>query len=303
MAVREKPYRCRRHAEGISGQRREKTERIHPAESREPLIEAEAVSLSYDGGEPLLNDIHFKIEPETLYCLMGANGCGKSTLINCILGMHEPDRGEIRIGGRPVSEYRPKELAKRIAFVPQVHERTFPYTVEQVVLMGRNAYSRALSGPEASDRKMVKEVLERTGIAHLSQRPYTRISGGEMQLVMLARALVQHTSVIIMDEPSAHLDFRNELIFLENAARLIREQSASVIMATHSPNQPFFFERAGIRVKVLAVCGRTLSFEGAPSEVLTEKNIAEIYQVKSRLLCENAPETGEIRQIVPLKTI
>lgn len=93
--MREKPYRCRRHAEGISGQRREKTERIHPAESREPLIEAEAVSLSYDGGEPLLNDIHFKIEPETLYCLMGANGCGKSTLINCILGMHEPDRGEI----------------------------------------------------------------------------------------------------------------------------------------------------------------------------------------------------------------
>lgn len=147
--MREKPYRCRRHAEGISGQRREKTERIHPAESREPLIEAEAVSLSYDGGEPLLNDIHFKIEPETLYCLMGANGCGKSTLINCILGMHEPDRGEIRIGGRPVSEYRPKELAKRVAFVPQVHERTFPYTVEQVVLMGRNAYSRALSGPEA----------------------------------------------------------------------------------------------------------------------------------------------------------
>lgn len=149
--MREKPYRCRRHAEGISGQRREKTERIHPAESREPLIEAEAVSLSYDGGEPLLNDIHFKIEPETLYCLMGANGCGKSTLINCILGMHEPDRGEIRIGGRPVSEYRPKELAKRVAFVPQVHERTFPYTVEQVVLMGRNAYSRALSGPEAID--------------------------------------------------------------------------------------------------------------------------------------------------------
>ncbi len=98
----------------------------------------------------------------------------------------------------------------------------FPYTVEQVVLMGRNAYSRALSGPEAIDRKMVKKVLERTGIAHLSQRPYTRISGGEMQLVMLARALVQHTSVIIMDEPSAHLDFRNELIFLENAARLMQ---------------------------------------------------------------------------------
>lgn len=272
-------------------------------ESGIPLIEAEGISLSYDGGEPLLKNINFKIQPKTLYCLMGANGCGKSTLINCILGIHEPDEGEIRIGGRPVSQYRPKELAKKVAFVPQVHERTFPYTVEQVVLMGRNAYSRTLTGPEEGDRQIVKEVLERTGIAHLAQRPYTCISGGEMQLVMLARALVQRTSVIIMDEPSAHLDFRNELIFLENAARLIREQSASVIMATHSPNQPFFFERAGIPVKVLAVCGKTLSFEGTPSEVLTEKNIAEIYQVKSRLLCENTPETGEIRQIVPLKTI
>ena len=171
---------------------------------------------------------------------MGPNGCGKSTLINCILGIHAPDGGQIRIEGKDVSEYKPKDLAKKIAFVPQVHERTFPYTVEQIVLMGRNAHSGALTGPAAEDRELVHQVLERTGIAHLVQRPYTYISGGEMQLVMLARALVQKTAVIIMDEPSAHLDFRNELIFLENAARLIREESASVIMATHSPNQPFF---------------------------------------------------------------
>lgn len=272
-------------------------------EEKNILIRAENISLSYEGGETLLRDINFEIEPGTLYCLMGANGCGKSTLINCILGIHEPDSGQIFIGDRPVSRYRPRELARKVAFVPQAHERTFPYTVEQIVLMGRNARSGALTGPEAGDSGIVGEMLERTGIAHLAKRPYTCISGGEMQLVMLARALVQETPVIIMDEPSAHLDFRNELIFLENAARLIREDSTSVIMATHSPNQPFFFERSGIDVKVLGLSGRTLSFEGTPSEVLTESNIAEIYQVQSRLMRETAPETGEIRQIVPLKTV
>ena len=269
------------------------------------LISAEGIRLSYDGGEPLLQDVSFCIGSGTLYCLMGANGCGKSTLINCILGMHAPDSGRILIGGRDVEQYRPKELAKKIAFVPQVHERTFPYTVEQIVLMGRNAYGSSFSGPRDDDRRIVEEVLERTGIAHLAQRPYTRISGGEMQLVLLARALVQNTSVVIMDEPSAHLDFRNELIFLENAARLIREESTSVLMATHSPNQPFYFERMGIDVRVLALCGRTLRFEGTPSEVLTEENILEIYRVRSRLMRSPGPDgtkKGELRQIVALKT-
>ncbi len=270
---------------------------------KQPLIEADRISLSYDGEKKLLEDVSFEIQPGVLYCLMGPNGCGKSTLINCILGMHTPDSGQIRIDGIDAGKYKPKELAKKIAFVPQVHERTFPYTVEQIVLMGRNAYSGALTGPAAEDRELVRQALEHTGIAHLAQRPYTCISGGEMQLVMLARALVQEASVIIMDEPSAHLDFRNELIFLENAARLIREEAASVIMATHSPNQPFFFERAGINVRVLAVCSRRLKFEGAPSEVLTEQNIEEIYRIRSKLLCDDVPEIGSIRQIAPLKTL
>ena len=134
----------------------------------------------------------------------------------------------------------PGSWRKKLSFVPQVHERTFPYTVEQIVLMGRNAYGSSFSGPREEDRRIVEEVLKRTGIAHLAQRPYTQISGGEMQLVLLARALVQNTSVVIMDEPSAHLDFRNELIFLENAARLIREESTSVLMATHSTRDLVF---------------------------------------------------------------
>ena len=112
-----------------------------------PLISVENVSLSYDGENTVLSDVSFSVRPGTLYCLMGANGCGKSTLINCILGIHAPDRGRVLISGREVEKYRPKELAKKISFIPQVHERTFPYTVEQIVLMGRNAYGSSFSGP------------------------------------------------------------------------------------------------------------------------------------------------------------
>lgn len=272
------------------------------SESEVPVLSVSGLSLSYDGAPPLLENVSFDIMQGRMYCLMGANGCGKSTLINCILGMHPAEKGSVFIAGRPAERMRPKELARMIAFVPQVHQRTFPYTVEDVVLMGRSAYSGAMSGPGESDRMKVRRMLERTGIIHLKDRPYTKISGGELQLVMLARALIQDTPLVIMDEPSAHLDFRNELIFLENAASLIREENKSVIMATHSPNQPFFFERMGIDVSVLAVSGRRLRFSGAPSEVLTEENISEIYGIESRLMEECRPDGTLLRQIVPLRT-
>ena len=225
---------------------------------RESLIDVSNVTLSYSGAvnkraasesddaehEPLLSGISFTVEPGRLYCLMGANGCGKTTLINCILGMHRQDSGVVYVGGADARKLKPAELAARAAFVPQTHEKTFPYTVEQIVMMGRSVYADALRGPGDDERAIAADVMQRTGIAHLADRPYTQISGGELQLVMLARALAQQAPVIIMDEPSAHLDFRNELVFMETVAALIRDEGTAVLMATHSPNHPFFFERS-----------------------------------------------------------
>lgn len=267
------------------------------------LIEVNGVSLAYDQSEPVLHDISFSVKPGELYCLMGPNGCGKSTLINSIMGIHNPSAGNILVEGREISTYKPKDLARIIAYVPQSHQLTFPYTVEQVVLMGRNPYTRSMTGPGEEDSEIIARVLDETGISHLADRPYTMISGGEMQLVMLARALVQQTPVIVMDEPSAHLDFRNEMIFLENAAGLVRDSSTAVIIATHSPNHAFFFERKGISTEVLAICGKTLKFRGQPSEVLTEENIMEIYGVRSKILQGNDVEEGTVRQIVPLDVV
>lgn len=286
------------------------------------LIDVDNITLSYNSAvrkrtasqlndtvgtaqrKPLLSDISFTIEPNRLYCLMGANGCGKTTLINCILGMHRQESGVVYVGGADARKLRPAELAVRAAFVPQTHEKTFPYTVEQIVMMGRSVYADALRGPGECERAIVADVLQRTGIVHLADRPYTQISGGELQLVMLARALAQQAPVIIMDEPSAHLDFRNELVFMETVASLIRDEETAVLMATHSPNHPFFFERSGIDTQVLALADGRLRYTGTPSEILTEERIREIYGIQARVLtADDAGGDGVIRQIVPLKTI
>lgn len=276
------------------------------APDRTSLIDVDSLTLSYSDTadkKPLLADISFTVGPGRLYCLMGANGCGKTTLINCILGMHRQDSGVVYVGGADARKLRPAELAARAAFVPQTHEKTFPYTVEQIVMMGRSVYADALRGPGDDERAVVADVLHRTGIAHLADRPYTQISGGELQLVMLARALAQQAPVIIMDEPSAHLDFRNELVFMETVAALIRDEGTAVLMATHSPNHPFFFERSGIDTQVLALAGGQLRYTGTPSEILTEERIREIYGIHARVLAADNADGGAIRQIVPLKTI
>ena len=299
------------------GARARRTISMADDENRESLIDVSNVTLSYSGTvkkraasesddaehEPLLSDISFTVEPGRLYCLMGANGCGKTTLINCILGMHRQDSGVVYVGGADAHKLKPAELAARVAFVPQTHEKTFPYTVEQIVMMGRSVYADALRGPGDDERAIAADVMQRTGIAHLADRPYTQISGGELQLVMLARALAQQAPVIIMDEPSAHLDFRNELVFMETVAALIRDEGTAVLMATHSPNHPFFFERSGIDTHVLALAGGRLRYSGAPSEVLTEERIREIYGIQARVLRDDGGGGSEIRQIVPIRTV
>lgn len=275
--------------------------------NRSSLIDVSHVSLSYasDADTALLNDISFTVEPGRMYCLMGANGCGKTTLINCILGIHRQDSGVVYVGGADARRLKPAELAARAAFVPQTHEKTFPYTVEQIVMMGRTVYADALRGPGEEERQIAADVMHQTGIAHLADRPYTQISGGELQLVMLARALAQQTPVIIMDEPSAHLDFRNELVFMETVAALIRDKGTAVLMATHSPNHPFFFERSGIDTRVLALAGGRLRYAGSPSEILTEERISEIYGIKARVLMseDDGDGCGAIKQIAPIRTL
>jgi len=263
------------------------------------LIKIIDASFSY-GEKDIFSQVSFEVEMGEVCCLIGQNGCGKSTLLDCVLGASQLKDGDILLGGNDIRAYKATEIAKRIAYVPQTHSSSFPYTVEQVVLMGRTAYQETFIGPGDKDKQLVKQALELVGISHIAACPYTQISGGELQLVMLARALVQSTPLIIMDEPTAHLDFRNELIFMETVAKLVTESKVGVLMATHSPNQAFYFENKNVPVRVLAMGDKRILRSGLPHEALSEEAIREIYHVEARCI-ESVDRTGVLRQIIPVK--
>lgn len=264
------------------------------------LIAVENGCFSY-GEVPLFQAVSLTVAPGEICCLMGPNGCGKSTLLDCILGVQQLQVGSVEIAGEKIETYDRRAMAQQISYVPQTHHRTFPYTVEQVVLMGRTAHQKGCAGPSTEDRAIALDALRQTGIFHLAARPYTQISGGELQLVLLARALSQSAAAILMDEPTAHLDFRNELVFLETVAQLVQQQKIGVLMATHSPNQPFYFENQNIPTTVLAMERGTIARVGTPSAVLTEEAIHAIYQVDAKRL-EYRGESGVHRQILPIRT-
>ncbi len=212
--------------------------------------------------------------------LLGPNGGGKTTLLKTLLGLLAPRAGEVRLGGRSLASYPSRERARLIAYVPQSHAATFAFTVEAVVLMGRSAHGNLFSRPTAADRAVAAGMLERFGIAHLAQRPYTMISGGERQLALLARALAQEPQFVVLDEPTASLDFGNQGRVMREI-RTLGTSGHGVLFTTHDPNHAM---RAADRACLLrrgAVIG-----EGAAKEVLTAANLSALYGAKIQRLTD-----------------
>lgn len=251
----------------------------------------------------VFNNISIQVEKGEIFCLLGPNGCGKTTLIDCIIGYHSLQAGKIMVEERDSSSFRPGELAQHIAYVPQTHDRTFPYRVIDIVQMGRTAYSGRFSAPSREDRQIARAALEMVGLSHVRHQPYTLLSGGEAQLVMIARALAQQTSVIIMDEPTAHLDFKNEMLVLETIMDLVKNKRLTVIMATHFPNHAFYFENYGISTRVGLMYEQNLLAVGSPSEVLNEENMIKIYNVDTRLVTFQLNEKNMLHQLIPVRSI
>jgi len=259
-------------------------------------------SFSYGNGD-IFSRISFSVSPGELFCLLGPNGCGKTTLLDCMLGTLKLKAGDICLDGKSIAGMRPGQLARSVAYVPQKHDRTFPYTVRDIVKMGRAAYIGLFGAPSRFDEETADEAMETVGIAHLKHRPYTQISGGESQLVMIARALAQATPIIIMDEPTAHLDFRHELVIMETVARLVRTKGISVIMATHFPNHAFYFQNNGVATRAALLHEGSFLAAGAPDDILSEQNMERLYGVRTKLLTYDAGGAHTIKQVVPLGTV
>ena len=254
------------------------------------ILSVKDLSFSY-GAHKALDRVRFEMQRGEILCVMGPNGSGKSTLIDCIMGIHRPARGTIFLDGKDVPSYSRQELAQHAAYVPQNHSVAFPYTVREAVMMGRTAYLPAFGSPNEEDEAMTEEAMRRIGISHLADRSYGSISGGELRLVLLARALCQQTPLVLMDEPTAHLDYRNELRFLETICELSKTDGISVLIATHAPHQAFFFESAGCDVSALFLREGFVAAKGRPGEIITESRLEEVYGIRAKILESSGEKT------------
>ena len=240
-----------------------------------PVLQACALTIGH-GQRRVGSDLDFAMAPGEVLCLLGPNGSGKTTLFRTLLGLLAPLAGEVLVLGEPVAAWPRSAFARHVGYVPQAHAGIFPYTVEDVVLMGRAARIGRFAAPAQQDRDHAQHCLHTLGIAHLRQRIYTAISGGERQLVLIARALAQEPVLLVMDEPTASLDFGNQIRVLEHIAQL-RQQGMAVLLSTHQPEHAL---RIADRIALLG--GGCLVAIGTPASTATPERLATLYGVSER---------------------
>ena len=237
------------------------------------MIQAETLTFRHpEMAAPVLRDVSFAVAPGQLVAVLGPNGSGKTTLLKCLAGLWAPSSGRIVLDGRDLARLAPRERARRLAVVPQEHAPAFPYTVQDAVLMGRAPHIPAYASPSSQDRWAARVAMEAVGIGELAARPTSRLSGGERQLTLIARALAQEAPLLLLDEPTAHLDFRNQHRVLGLVRRIAADKALTVIMTHHDPNLV-----AGIADQVLLLKEGALLAEGAPGAVLTEDLLGRLY--------------------------
>ena len=210
--------------------------------------------------------------------MIGPNGSGKSTLLKCIYRVLKPSEGAVFVDGQPLSEYRVRDSAKKIAVLAQHNFYNFEFTVQDVVLMGRAPHKRALERDSAADFKIVHEAMERVGVAPLRDRLFSTLSGGEQQRVLLARALAQQTPCLILDEPTNHLDVKYQLELLD----LVRSLDRTVIAAIHDLNIAAMY----CDTIFVMQSGRIVA-AGAPRDVLTRSLIRSVYEVDADVFTDS----------------
>ena len=222
-------------------------------------------------GPEVLKGVNLSIRQGEILTVLGRNGAGKSTLFSCMLGMKKPQQGSIRIQGRSIGTMTEREIATVVGFVPQSHNPAFAYTVEEFVLMGCAAKIGLLSNPGAKEREKTQAALEKMGISHLAKRPYTELSGGERQQVTIARAIVGEPKIILFDEPTAHLDFANQVKVLRIVKKL-SEDGYAVAMTTHDPNHALLL---GGYTAILGDNGKIIW--GETQSIVTQENLEKVY--------------------------
>ncbi|MDE8701862.1 ABC transporter ATP-binding protein [Adlercreutzia equolifaciens] len=241
-------------------------------------LEVRDAHCGYEKGKAVQRYVTFSVESGEVCCVLGPNGCGKSTVFKSLLGLLPLQSGKVMVDGENIAKWSPKRLADTMAYVSQSHVPPFPYQVKDVVLLGRINKVGHMGQPTANDYAIVENAMQDMGIYHLRDKVYTDISGGELQLVMIARALAQEPKILVLDEPTAALDYGNVVRVIDKV-RSLAEKGYAVVMTTHSPDHAFMCDSS----VVLLQKGEPMKF-GQAVDIITEKNMKQAYGVNVKIV-------------------
>lgn len=239
------------------------------------MIRVDDVSFRHPhAGDDVVKKASFSVDNGRIAVLLGPNGSGKTTLFKCIAGLWKPYGGAILLDGTDTERLTFRERALLLAMVPQDHTPPFPYTALEAVLMGRAPHVGMYASPSAADVDKARAALETVGVGRLADRPYTRVSGGERQLILIARALAQESPILLLDEPTSHLDFRNQHAVLSMVRKVAGDKGLTVLMTLHDPNLAAHFAHQVVLLKEGSVIA-----DGNTEDVLTAGRLEHLYGV------------------------
>lgn len=249
-------------------------------------IRLQNATFSY-GERLIFCDLDLDLAEGQILSLLGPNGCGKTTLLRCTAGLLPLQSGKVLLNGADLTALDETRRAQVLGFVFQEHNVLFPYQVLELVRMGRAPHLGLFSVPTAHDTEIAQRAIETVGLKNLSHKRYTEISGGERQLALIARALAQEPQVLLLDEPTSHLDFGNQMLVLETVRQLAKEQGLAVLMATHAPDHALF-----VADRVALMKGGKFLALGSPEEAMTEENLRSLYRIDIKMV-DVAGDHGE----------
>jgi len=257
------------------------------------ILEIENATFSYDNSGNTFENINLSVDEGDVVCILGPNGCGKTTLIKCLNKLLELKEGAIYINGDNIKTINQRDIARNIGYIPQTHISTFAFSVLDVVLMGRTPHIDFLDSPSKKDYQISEDALKKFGIYDLKDKAYTSLSGGEQQLVFFARVISQQPRILILDEPTSHLDFGNQLKTLDIISQLAAD-GISIIMTSHFPDHAFMSSN-----KVALMKDRKFLGIDKPENIITKENMEKVYGIQVKIL-DISPD----RKIcVPLSTM
>ncbi len=258
------------------------------------ILEVENGCFGYPKQEEILTDINIKLEEGHILSVLGPNGIGKTTLLKCMIGLMPWSRGRSLLTGKDIRTLKSKEIWNMISYIPQTHGFSFSYTGLEMVMLGRSSHLGLFSQPGHREIEMAEAMMEKVGITRLADKDCNRMSGGELQMVLIARALINEPKLIILDEPETGLDFHNQILVLNMVEKLAHEENIGAIMNTHYPtnamsiaDEAFMMNRKGDR------------FYGPTGDILNESNISKSFDVNV-VVDEIMYQNRTIRSVVPV---